>query len=136
MTPDSTAPHNRPEAIDILVIDDDAEMRDAIDCVLEAAGYRVVTAANGREGLREFAAARFDLVIVDIFMPEQDGFEVLMEIGKTTPRPKVLVISGGGTYGLRRVLSWAERFGVQHTLSKPFTREQLLTAIERILSAP
>ena len=134
MTPDSTTSNDRSKAIQILVIDDDGEMRTAIDYVLEAAGYKVITAANGKEGLREFAAARFDLVIVDIFMPEQDGFEVLMEIGKSSPRPKMLVISGGGTYGLRRVLSWAERFGVQNTLSKPFTREQLLTAVEQVLS--
>jgi len=134
VTPDSTTSNDRSKAIQILVIDDDGEMRTAIDYVLEAAGYKVITAANGKEGLREFAAARFDLVIVDIFMPEQDGFEVLMEIGKSSPRPKMLVISGGGTYGLRRVLSWAERFGVQNTLSKPFTREQLLTAVEQVLS--
>jgi|SRR6266850_2955359 len=136
MKPDPIVTVGRSEAIKILVIDDDPGIRNLIDSALKAAGYRVVTAANGKEGLREFATARFDLVILDIFMPEQNGFEVLMQMVKTLPRPKVLVISGGGTLGLRRALSWAEQSGVRHTLGKPFTLEQLLAAVEQVLRAP
>jgi len=127
----------RSEAIKILVIDDDAQIRNAIQDALEVAGYGVVTAANGKQGLREFLTARFDMVIVDIFMPEQDGFEVLRELGRTSRQAKVLVISGGGTYGLRRqALLWAEQLRVRHTLSKPFTLEELRTAVEQVLSGP
>lgn len=130
------AVHNRSEAIKILVVDDNAEIRNMIQTTLEGARYKVVTAANGKEGLREFRTGRFDLLIVDIFMPEQDGFEVLSQIRMTSQETKVLVISGGGVFDLWQALPWAERLGARHTLAKPFTPEDLLASVAKVLDDP
>src|SRR5688572_1334913 len=117
----------------ILVVDDDDAMRGSIAEILSRAGFDVFTAPNGVEGLRHFRAHRIDLAIVDIFMPDKDGFETLMEMRRHALDAKVLAISGGGGLGTKEVLSMAEKLRAAATLSKPFTREQLLAAVTRTL---
>jgi len=118
----------------ILVVDDDDAMRGSIAEILSRAGFDVLAAPNGIEGLRHFRAHRIDLAIVDIFMPDKDGFETLMEMRRHALDAKVLAISGGGGLGTKEVLSMAEKLRAAATLSKPFTREQLLAAVAETLN--
>lgn len=117
----------------ILVMDDDALVRHSLRAVLEAAGYDVIEAADGKAGLRLHGEQGADLVIVDIFMPEQDGLEVIRTLRTEIPRPKIVAISGGGRTARSDMLTVAAAFGASRTLRKPFEPRELLAVIRDLL---
>jgi len=113
----------------ILVVDDDAIMRDMIRSYLEAEGHDVIEASNGRDALAKHRLSPADIAIVDIFMPTKDGIETILELRRMTPCPRILAISGGGEIGGLEYLSYAKVLGADGALAKPFGREDLLRAI-------
>ncbi len=117
----------------ILVVDDEPEMLDILRQVLAAAGYRVVTAGNGREASAELAREKFDLVLTDLLMPERDGTEVIGELRAKYRDTPVVAMSGGGRMPRGEYLKIAKMFGAHAMLEKPFTNEQLLSTIELLL---
>ena len=117
----------------ILVMDDDELLRGALRVALEAAGYEVVEAANGDEGLRLQREQGADVVLVDIFMPVRDGLEVIKALRAEIPQPKIIAVSGGGRTGQIEVLRAAAALGASRTLLKPFAPRVLLTAIRELL---
>lgn len=117
----------------VLVIDDEASVLDIIQDTLLRGGYEVEVATNCKEGMRIFRQRRIDLAIVDIFMPDIDGLETLMEMRRNTGEAKILAISGGGRLRLEEVLPLAEKLGAKGTLPKPFTPEELLEKVAEIL---
>ena len=119
----------------ILVMDDDALLRGALRVALEAAGYDVMEAADGEVGLRLYREHGADLVLVDIFMPERDGLEVIRELRAERPQLKILAISGGGQRARVEILKAATALGASRTLRKPFEPRNLLTAIRELLEA-
>ena len=114
-------------------MDDDELLRGALRVVLEGAGYEVIEAADGDAGLRLQREQAADVVLVDIFMPERDGLEVIKALQAETPRPKIIAVSGGGKTGQIEVLRAAAAFGASRTLLKPFQPRELLTAIREVL---
>jgi DNA-binding response OmpR family regulator len=118
----------------ILVIDDDGLLRDAVRVTLQAAGYEVIEAADGEAALQLQRERGADLFLVDIFMPERDGLEVIRELRVRDPRAKIVAMSGGGRSGLIDVLGAAAAFGASRTLSKPFLPRDLLTAVRELLA--
>lgn len=117
----------------ILIIDDDIEFRQMLRQMLERAGYEITEAADGKEGMRLFREAPMDLVITDMLMPEQDGVETVIELRREFADARIIAISGGGAIDSKEYLKMAERFGVTHTFSKPFKREELLSAVRELL---
>lgn len=117
----------------ILVMDDDALLRGVLRVALEAAGYDVMEAADGEVGLRLYREHDADLVLVDIFMPERDGLEVIRELRAERPHLKILAVSGGGQRGQVEILKAATALGASRTLRKPFEPRNLLTAIRELL---
>jgi len=117
----------------ILLIDDDDLVRRALRHVMVKNGHTVIEAANGKEGLDLFKSAQADLVITDIVMPGKEGTEVLIELRKKTPPVKVIAISGGGRQGTADYLTVAHHLGAAKVLAKPFSGEQLLSAISELL---
>src|SRR5438552_15682458 len=116
----------------ILVIVDDALLRGAIRVVLESAGYEVIEAGDGDAGLRLHREAGADLVVVDLFMPERDGLEVIRAVRAEAPQSKIIAMSGGG--GLKfDLLDAATAFGASRTLRKPFAPSVLLTTVRDLL---
>jgi CheY-like chemotaxis protein len=115
----------------ILVIDDEAQLRQVLERMLKGAGHEVIVAGNGDEGLKEFQRTAPDLVITDIFMPERDGFETIIHLRKLNPKIPVIAISGKPAG--RVMLSVAEKLGTTAVLEKPFTLEQLLAAVGKAL---
>ena len=75
----------------ILVVDDEASIRRILETRLAMAGYRVVTAADGEEGLAAFHAEEPDLVVLDVMMPKLDGYGVVQELRKTSEVPIVML---------------------------------------------
>ncbi len=114
-------------------MDDDELLRGALRVVLEGAGYEVIEAGDGNAGLQLQREQAADVVLVDIFMPERDGLEVIKALQTETPRPKIIAVSGGGKTGQIEVLRAAAAFGASRTLLKPFQPRELLTAIREVL---
>jgi two-component system response regulator (stage 0 sporulation protein F) len=111
----------------ILIIDDEEIMRVLLRSALTAAGYEVVEAANGRQGLDLYRHKPTDLVITDIAMPELNGLDMMLELTRHLLHAKVIAISGGG--GEKNVLDVAKLLGARRTLQKPFSMLQVLDAV-------
>lgn len=119
----------------ILIIDDSEIDRMILEEILVQAGYNVTQASDGKEGMEIFRAQSFDLVITDMIMPEKLGIEVIMEIYREFPDPKIIAISAGDEWGLELDLDMAKKFNVP-TISKPFEAEIILDTVKRLLDKP
>ena len=117
----------------ILVIDDDASVREVVSEMLRLEGHEVTIAENGREATPLLADRDFDLVITDLIMPEKEGIETISEIRRTDSRIPIVAISGGGRLGPGDYLETARYIGADATLAKPFARQELLTTIDALL---
>jgi DNA-binding response OmpR family regulator len=125
----------------ILVIEDDTDYRLMLKDTLEEAGYEVLDAPDGEAGLRLFRQQPCVLVITDIFMPEKDGIETILELKKEFPTVKIIAISGGGLHAryyeegawVNMILETAKEFGANHILHKPIKLEHLLALVDEFL---
>ena len=117
----------------VLVIDDDDNVRAAMTLTLSEAGYQVLAAADGREGMAIHGETPADVVITDIFMPEQEGVETIIQLRRDFPQTMIIAISGGGRRVYLDCLSRAGKLGAHRTLSKPFSRTELLDALRDVL---
>lgn len=117
----------------ILVIDDEALIRETIRMKLEQSGHQVVEAGNGIEGLRMLDEHAVDLVVTDIIMPEQEGIETIRKIRERNAHVGIIAISGGGRTRNFGFLDFAKKLGANGALSKPFTGSQLLALVETTL---
>jgi two-component system response regulator (stage 0 sporulation protein F) len=111
----------------ILIIDDEESVRALLRLALEAAGYEVTEAVNGRQGLERYRQRQADLVITDIAMPVMNGLDMLLELTREFLHAKVIAISGVG--GEQNVLDVAKLLGARQTLQKPFSMPRLLDAV-------
>ena len=118
----------------ILVVDDDAAVRDSIAMVLDGMGFQVDQADQGASGLRLLRANEPDLVITDILMPQKEGIEMIREIRGVLPQTPIIAISGGADPGAD-YLKMAQSFGASAILAKPFDPTVLLDLVNRLLSA-
>ena len=116
----------------ILVIDDDVKMLSTLRQMLEGAKHEVFEAPDGAVGVSVFQRERPELVITDIFMPEQDGLETILALKNEFPGVKIIAISGGGKNGNFSYLEVARTFGADRVFRKPFTPQVILTAIEEL----
>lgn len=113
----------------ILVIEDHAPMARTIETILVADRHTVARATDGRAGMALFMHQRFDLVITDILMPNQEGLETIREMVAHNPAVKIIAVSGSGRDGGMDYLRIAEAFGAVATLQKPFQPEDLLRLV-------
>jgi DNA-binding response OmpR family regulator len=119
----------------ILVIDDEAALRDTMRRALEKAGHEVVVAEDGKVGLALYRDKPADLVITDIFMPGQDGFEIIREL-RAEGVVKVIAVSGGDRTGRLNLREHAQSLGARRTLAKPFELKALLGTVDEVLREP
>jgi CheY-like chemotaxis protein len=122
--------------MDILVIEDDAIMREVLAEWLEAAGYGVRKAADGRAGLAAVKLAAPALAITDIYMPGTSGAVVITQLKQTYPKMPIIAISGlfNSRHGMDADAAIA--LGAARALAKPFKRSDLLRAVADLLGAP
>lgn len=118
----------------ILLVEDDALYRSLIQKALGKNGYEITCAVDGLDAFEKMKAASFDLIITDIFLPHKEGIEVIQEIKDAYPQMKVVAISSGGQAGHTTFLKIAETVGADACLQKPFTPEQLLPLVERLIA--
>ena len=129
--------------INILLIDDEKDVRDAVANILSRAGYRVETSENAEVGLAMLEENDFDLLITDVIMPGIDGEQAIKAVREKNKKMKILAISGGGNFGLKdyepqaiktvAYLQAAAEAGADSILTKPFTRAELVEQVSDLL---
>jgi CheY-like chemotaxis protein len=119
----------------VLVIDDDEQVRALLHEILDRAGFEVLEASNGVEGLKLYRNQPADLVITDLIMPEKEGVETIMELRRQFPDARIIAISGGERTGGRDYLPIAAKLGARRTVAKPFSRQEILAAVHETLAA-
>ncbi len=118
----------------VLLIEDNADLRLMLEQTLASAGYEVKTAEDGSRAIALFQNNPPDVVVTDIYMPNRDGLEVIMEIRASFPQTKIIAISGQITH--KNMLPVAKTLGALRTLAKPFQPQQLLSAVQEVLQPP
>jgi CheY-like chemotaxis protein len=118
----------------IMFIDDDYQVRMLGKISLEDAGYRFVSVDGGKHALRLLEHQKVDLFLVDIFMPDMDGLQLIQALRKSRPATKIIAITAGE--GVRNYLDMAKHLGADDTLQKPFTRQELLDVVASQLGQP
>jgi DNA-binding NtrC family response regulator len=115
----------------ILVIDDEQDMRDLINMYLSLQGHQVTLSTSGNEGFVFYQSLKFDLIITDIVMPNGSGIELINKLQTVGSQTPVIAMSGG-----RRLLEHGElslsnalAMGVAQILEKPFDLEHLCNAV-------
>jgi CheY-like chemotaxis protein len=118
----------------ILVVDDHPDILAFMSAALEGAGYEVHTASEGAQALAELRRRRADLLITDIFMSGQEGFQTITRCRAEFPQTRIIVMSAGNIPGMEHdFLATASHLGVGATLRKPFTADRLLDTVRRVL---
>ena len=117
----------------ILVVDDDDGIRKPLALFLKVCGYEVGTAEEGFAALELFQQQPFDLVILDLIMPEKEGLETMIEMRRLQPDVKIIAISGGGRIEAGDYLKLAEQLGAVATMEKPFWQIDMLRVVVNAL---
>jgi CheY-like chemotaxis protein len=119
----------------ILVVDDNPDICEFMSAALKGAGYEVQAAAEGAQALALLRSRAANVLITDIFMPGQEGFETITRCRAEFPQTKIIVMSAGTVPGMKHdFLASARLLGVGATLRKPFTADQLLDTVGRVLA--
>jgi CheY-like chemotaxis protein len=113
----------------ILVVDDDDEVRTLLYEIISKAGYNVDIAGSGEEGIASVQQKSYDMVITDLGMPNVTGRDVAKAVRKATPNVPVVLITGWG------VQIDAVEEGVDGVIAKPFDRQEILTQIAKMLKS-
>jgi DNA-binding response OmpR family regulator len=113
----------------VLLVEDDASIREIASLGLEQAGFRVTSSGDGREGLLQFRQSVFDLVVLDVMLPSLDGFEVCREIRKDDQTPIVMLTARAD---LHDVVVGLE-LGADDYVTKPFELPELVARIKAVL---
>ncbi len=113
----------------ILIVDDDANIAELIKINFESEGFDTVTASNGREAVEKFHAEAPSIVIMDVMMPEMDGWEACREIRKTSNTPIIMLTAKGETFD--KVLGL--ELGADDYMVKPFETKELTARVKAVL---
>jgi DNA-binding NtrC family response regulator len=116
------------ESVKILVVDDEAIMRNLLLKILEQEGYNVTPVNSYHEAVAKLTDNRYDLVLSDVKMPETSGFELLKTIKKEWPQTAVIMMTG---YGDAYTVKEALMLGADEYVTKPFKSHEISLIIER-----
>jgi two-component system nitrogen regulation response regulator NtrX len=114
----------------VLIVDDEASIRQSLEGALKDEGYRIATAASGKDGIEIIRAQKPDVVILDIWMPDLDGLETLKLIKAEWPDQSVIMMSGHGTID---TAVRATKLGAFDFLEKPPSLERLLVLLQNAM---
>ncbi len=110
----------------VLIIDDEAAIRESLETLLELEGFGVVSAASGEEGLTRIGEGSFDLVLLDLALPDRDGMDLLAEIRTQDPDLSVIMVTA---YGTVENAVRAMQAGAANFVQKPWDNEKLLADV-------
>lgn len=118
----------------ILIIEDDAEVRELLKTLLTRAGHEISVASDGIEGIHAFRTDPADLIITDLVMPGKEGLETIVDLLREFPDLKIIAISGGGLDGQSNYLNAARLCGATMTFRKPFKNQEIIDAVNGLLT--
>jgi CheY-like chemotaxis protein len=124
--------HSRKSPKRILVLDDDTETQGMLG-LLTGKGYKLTRTASGGEAVSLHRQNPFDLVIIELLLPDYDGFEAFSELRRAAVPPKFIAVAKAGWAAADICLKMAKQLGANETLAKPFDSDQLLKAVEKAL---
>jgi DNA-binding NtrC family response regulator len=110
----------------ILVVDDESEIREGLELLLNTEGYETASAETGEAGLTKLEEEPFDLVLLDVSLPDRNGLEVLREIRRRDPNLSVVLITAYGSIDMARA---AFKSGAQDYITKPWSNDELLIQV-------
>ncbi|HXW92433.1 MAG TPA: sigma-54 dependent transcriptional regulator [Terriglobales bacterium] len=115
----------------VLIIDDEAAIRESLETLLQLEGYAVESAVGGEEGLARIAERNFDLVLLDVALPDRNGIELLAEIHHQDPQLLIIVITA---YGTVENAVRAMQAGATNFVQKPWDNEKLLADVRSAIA--
>lgn len=115
------------ESLRVLVIDDETVICDACDLVLSEKGHTVTARENGKSGLEAIREGTYDILLLDMKLPDIDGMDILKVVQEEKPELCTIVMTG---YSSISNAVQAMREGADNYLAKPFTEDELLQAID------
>ena len=110
----------------ILVIDDEAEIREGLELLLSSEGYAVTSAETGQSGLVRLEEEPYDLLLLDVSLPDRNGFDLLREIRQRDPELPIVLITAFGSIDMARQ---AFKSGAQDYITKPWSNDELLAQV-------
>jgi CheY-like chemotaxis protein len=122
----------RQAAPTVLVVDDEEVVRDLVSRMLRRAGYHVLCAVHGSDGLRRLRAEEVDVLITDMLMPEMNGIELIDAVRQERPDVKVIAVSGVDSR-VRHLYTAMQR-GADAMLLKPVARADLVQTVEQVMA--
>jgi DNA-binding NtrC family response regulator len=120
-----------------LILDDDEDLGTIVEMILQMEGHDTAVLKRADEAVALQRSRPADVLITDIFMPDQDGLETIQQFRREFPQVKIIAMSGGGDM-LRNVsyLFSARELGAVQVLRKPFEKEALLDVVRQVLDGP
>jgi DNA-binding response OmpR family regulator len=118
----------------VLVVDDNEDLRATIKALLQADGFDVAVAADGDAALASHRLRPADVVVTDLFMPDKDGIETIIELKKLYPSVKIIAMSGWTSTRGSDYLQVAREIGAAVTLQKPFDPQELSRVVRELTS--
>jgi DNA-binding response OmpR family regulator len=115
----------------ILVVDDDRVVLESCQRILQAEGHAVVLSSSAKEAVSRLETQSFEILLVDVIMPEYDGVRLIGTVRQRWPDLPILVMSG---YPTPETVSSGLSAGATHFIPKPFTPDELLAGIRRALT--
>src|SRR5215475_14403381 len=115
----------------VLVIDDELDIREGLELLLTTEGYNADLAQNASEGLLKLENSRYDLVLLDLMMPDRSGMEVLQEVRQRDRETPIFMITA---YGSVDAAVTALKYGANDYFSKPWDNDKLIIEIDRMIA--
>ena len=116
----------------ILVIDDEAEIREGLELLLKTEGYRVTMADTGQSGLLRLGEQPYDLLLLDVSLPDRNGIELLKDIRRQDPHLPIVLITAYGSIEMARA---AFKSGAMDYITKPWSNDELLAQVAQAVEA-
>jgi DNA-binding response OmpR family regulator len=117
----------------ILLVEDDRALSQVLQGAIEDCGHNVLEAFDGTSAWEIVREKPLDLVITDIFLPDKDGLELIRELKHSTPKIKIIAMTGGAGFDKDIYLRAAVFLGADSRIEKPFQIQELLSSIEELL---
>src|SRR5438105_11813365 len=116
----------------ILVVDDESEIREGLEILLKGEGYGVASAETGESGLAKLEEHPFDLLLLDVSLPDRNGLDMLKEIRRRDPGLSIVLITAYGSIDIARA---AFKNGAMDYITKPWSHDELLAQVAQAVES-
>src|SRR5271165_3320367 len=116
----------------ILVVDDESEIREGLELLLKSEGYQVTSAETAQSGLAQLGERAFDLLLLDVSLPDRNGIDMLKDIHRQDPHLPIVLITAYGSIEMARA---AFKSGAMDYITKPWSNDELLAQVAQAVEA-